>query len=137
MEESISHTKWDCTYHIVWIPKYRKKVLYGEVRKELLEIIKELLQHKKIGIVEGAMCADHVHMSVRIPPKESVSNVMGYVKGKSALALFDRHPEWRKRFGRDRTLWARGYFVSTVGLNESAVRKYIRDQENAERMTEE
>ena len=136
MEESISHTRWDCTYHIVWIAKYRKKTLYGEVRRELSEIIKDLLRYRKIEMVEGAVCVDHIHMSVRIPPKESVSKVMGYVKGKSALALFDRHQEWRRRFGRDRTLWARGYYVSTVGLNEGAVRKYIREQENADRMTD-
>lgn len=133
-EDSLAHTKWDCTYHIVWIPKYRKKALYGEVRQEIKDIIRHLLEMRKIAVVEGSMCVDHVHLSVRIPPKESVATVMGYLKGKSALMLFDRHPEWRKRFGRDRTLWARGYYVSTVGLNEEVVRKYIRNQEESDRI---
>ena len=134
MENSLAHTKWDCTYHIVWIPKYRKKVLYGQVREELVGIIKSLLERRRLELVEGAMCADHVHISIRIPPKESVADVVGYLKGKSALMLFDRHQEYRKRFWRDKTLWARGYYVSTVGLNEEIVKNYIRNQEDADRL---
>ena len=136
MEDSLAHTKWDCTYHIVWIPKYRKKILYGETRKELIEIIKSLLERRRLELVAGLMCVDHVHISIRIPPKESVSDVVGYLKGKSALMLFDRHPEYRKRFWRDKTLWARGYYVSTVGLNEELVKAYIEQQENAEKIRE-
>ncbi len=93
--------------------------------------IKGLLNNIGIGIVEGAMCSDHVHLSLRIPPKYSVAKVMGYLKGKSALQLFDNHPELKKVTGRDRTLWARGYYVSTVGINESVIRSYIRDQEES------
>lgn len=131
-DKSQAHTKWDCTYHIVFIPKYMRKVLYGEVRKKLMLIIKRLCHNKGIEIVEGAMCIDHVHISLRIPPKLSVAEVMGYLKGKSALQLFDENPDLRRRTGRDRTLWARGYYVSTVGLNESVIRQYIKDQEEAD-----
>ena len=95
-------------------------------------IIKRLCHNKGIEIVEGAMCIDHVHISLRIPPKLSVAEVMGYLKGKSALQLFDENPDLRRRTGRDRTLWARGYYVSTVGLNESVIRQYIKDQEEAD-----
>ena len=133
-EDSLAHTKWDCTYHIVFIPKYRKKILYGECRNEIKDIIRHLLDIKKLELVEGAISLDHIHISIRIPSKEAVAAVMGYVKGKSALILFDRHPEWRKRFGRDRTFWARGYYVSTIGLNEEVIKKYIRNQEDADRI---
>ena len=127
-EESLAHTKWECTYHIVFIPKYRRKVLYGECRTEIKEIIKRLL--------EGAVCIDHIHISIRVPPKYAVSKIMGMLKGKSAMMLFDRHPEWRKRTGRDKTFWARGYYVSTVGINESVIQRYIQNQENADRMAD-
>ncbi|KAF5056558.1 IS200/IS605 family transposase ISDha13 [anaerobic digester metagenome] len=131
-EQSLAHTRWDCTYHIVWIPKYRKKVLYGECRTEMKAILRQLLEMKKIEIVEGAMCSDHVHLSIRIPPKYAVAEIMGFLKGKSALMLFDRHPEWRRRMGRDRSFWARGYYVSTIGLNEEVIKKYIQDQEDSD-----
>ena len=134
IEESLAHTTWDCTYHIVWIPKYRRKVLYGECRREVTEVVRQLLANKKIEIVEGAVCSDHIHMSVRIPPKYAVSEIMGYVKGKSALMLYDRHPEWRRLTGRSRAFWARGYYVSTVGLNEEVIKKYIRNQEDSDRL---
>ncbi len=134
IEESLAHTTWDCTYHIVWIPKYRRKVLYGEGGKEVIEFVRQLLANKKIQIVEGAVCSDHRHLSIRIPPKYSVAQIMEYLKGKSALMLFDRHPEWRRRTGRDRTFWARGYYVGTVGLNEDVIKKYIRNQEESDRL---
>ena len=131
LEKSLAHTKWDCVYHIVFIPKYRRKVLFEEVRPEIGGIFREL-REKKDGceVVEGSVCIDHVHMCLRVPPKYAVSDVMGYLKGKSALVLNDRHPEWRSRIGKDRTFWARGYYVSTVGLNESVIRNYIRSQED-------
>ena len=134
IEESLAHTTWDCTYHIVWIPKYRRKVLYGEGGREVIAVVRQLLANKKIQIVEGAVCSDHVHLSIRIPPKYSVAQIMGYLKGKSALMLFDRHPEWRRRTGRDRTFWARGYYVRGVGLNEDVIKKYIRNQEESDRL---
>jgi len=133
-DQSLAHTRWDCTYHIVWIPKYRKKVLYGECRTEMMAILKQLLEMKKIEIVEGAMCSDHIHLSIRIPPKHAVSDIMGFLKGKSALMMFDRHPEWRRRMGRDRSFWARGYYVSTIGLNEEVIKKYIQNQEDSDRI---
>ena len=130
-ERSLAHTRWDCVYHIVWIPKYRRKVLYRECRAEIGGIIRELVERKTgCEVVEGSVCIDHVHVCLRIPPKYAVSDVMGYLKGKSALTLCDRHPEWRSRIGKDRTFWARGYYVSTVGLNEATIKKYIKEQED-------
>jgi len=129
-ESSLAHTKWDCVYHIVWIPKYRRKVLYGECRQEVVRVIRELLNKKPgIEIVQGKASSDHIHLCLRIPPKYSVSEIVGYVKGKSALIIHDRHPEWRSRIGKDKTFWARGYYVSTVGLNEETIKMYIRNQE--------
>lgn len=133
--ESLAHTKWDCTYHIVRMPKYRRKVLYGEVREEVRDVLRKLVAAKDgIEIVEGSVCRDRIHLCLRIAPKWSVAKVMGYLKGKSALIMFDRHPEWRKVTGRDRTLWARGYYVNTVGINESAIKRYVREQEDASRI---
>lgn len=109
-----------------------KKALYGEVRQKLTSIIKSLCRNKGIEIVEGAMCPDHVHISLRIPLKLSVAYVMGYLKGKSALKLFDENPELRRRTEKGRTLWVRGYYVSTVGLDEDVIRKYIREHEEAD-----
>ena len=125
---SLSHTKWECQYHIVFIPKYRRKVLYGKVRKDVREIIRTLCEYKKVEIVEGAVCEDHVHLLVRIPPKMAVSEFMGYLKGKSALMIYDRHPELGNKYERD--FWARGYYVSTIGnVNEETIRNYIKNQQ--------
>ena len=131
-EKSLAHTRWDCTYHIVFIPKYRRKVLYGANRQKVMGIIKRLCRDIDVEIVEGAMCPDHIHISLRIPPRLSVAYVMGYLKGKSALKLFDENPGLRRLTGKDRTLWARGYYVSTVGINEDVIRKYIKEQEEAD-----
>jgi putative transposase len=125
---SLSHTKWKCQYHIVFIPKYRRKVLYGKIKADIREILKKLCEYKNIEIVEGAICADHVHLCVCVPPKQSVADFMGYLKGKSALMIFDKYPEqstkWSKAF------WARGYYVSTVGnITEDAIKKYIQEQQ--------
>ena len=134
--ESLAHTEWDCTYHIVFIPKYRRRVLYGEVREELRDVLRRLVEAKDgIELVEGTVSRDHVHMCLRMATKLAVSKVMGYLKGKSAPVLFDHHPEWRNRTGRDRTFWARGYFVSTVGHDEAVIRKYVRNQEDVSRIT--
>ena len=127
---SLSHTTWECVYHVVWIPKYRRRALYGEVRREVGEILRSLVDHMEgVEIVEGSTCPDHVHICLRVAPKHSVSGVVGRLKGKCSILLHERHPEWRAITGRDRTMWARGYYVSTVGLNEEAVRRYIRTQE--------
>ena len=126
-KNSLSHTKWNCMYHIVFIPKYRRKVMYGEVRKDIREIIRTLCGYKSVEIVEGNVCADHVHLCVKIPPKMSVSEFMGYLKGKSALMIFDLHPKYKqKQSGRH--FWARGYYVDTVGRNEEMIRAYIKNQ---------
>ena len=125
---SLSHTKWECQYHIVFIPKYRRKVLYGKIRADVREIVRILCKYKKVEIIEGAVCKDHVHLCLSIPPKISVSDFMGYLKGKSALMIFDRHPELGEKWNRE--FWARGYYVSTIGnVNEETVKKYIREQE--------
>lgn len=128
---SLSHTKWNCTYHIVFIPKYRRKVMYGALRKEVREILKKLCEYRGTQIVEGSVGSDHVHICVRIPPKISVSEFMGYLKGKSALMIFDLHPEYKNK-GGGRHFWARGYYVDTVGRNEEEIRKYIKGQVEAD-----
>ena len=134
-KHSLSHTSWECVYHVVWIPKYRRKVLYVETRREVGEILRMLVDHMDgVEIVEGTACVDHIHICLRIAPKHSVSHVVGRLKGKRAIVLHERHPEWRKLTGRDRTLWARGYYVSTVGLNESIIRRYIQRQEDGSKI---
>ena len=129
--KSLSHTRWKCQYHIVFIPKYRKKVLYGKVREDVREIISTLCKYKSVEIIAGAVCIDHVHLSVAIPPKLSVSDFMGYLKGKSALMMFDRYANLKYKFG-NRHFWSEGYYVSTVGINEATIKKYIQDQEKAD-----
>ena len=125
---SLAHTKWKCQYHIVFIPKYRKKVLYGKVRDDVREVIRTLCKYKNVEIIEGAVCIDHVHLCLSIPPKMSISEFMGYLKGKSALMIYDRHPELGNKW--DRSFWARGYYVSTIGnIDEATIKKYIKDQE--------
>ena len=129
---SLSHTKWDCIYHVVFIPKYRRKVMYGELRSDIREIIKKLCEYKEVAIVEGSVCVDHIHLCVKIPPKLSVSEFMGYLKGKSALMIFDRHPEFRQKGNRH--FWAKGYYVNTVGRNEEEIKKYIKNQVEADQI---
>ena len=128
---SLAHTKWLCKYHIVFIPKYRRKIIYNKYREDLREILKMLCDWKGVEILEGHLMPDHIHMLVSIPPKISVSSFMGYLKGKSSLLMFDRHANLKYKYG-NRKFWAEGYYVSTVGLNEATIRKYIREQENAD-----
>ena len=124
---SLAHCKWECQYHIVFIPKYRKKKLYGVLRDDVREIIRTLCKYKKVEIIAGAVCVDHVHLCVSIPPKLSISDFVGYLKGKSALMVFDKHPEMGNKW--DRSFWARGYYVATIGnVNEATVKEYIRRQ---------
>jgi putative transposase len=126
--ESLSHTKWECKYHVVFIPKCRRKVLYGELRRHLGEVLKKLAEQKECRVEEGHLMPDHVHMMISIPPKYSVSQVMGYVKGKSAIHVA-RTFGGRKQNFVGQHFWARGYFVSTVGRDEKVIREYIRHQE--------
>ena len=126
--DSLAHTKWMCKYHIVFSPKYRRKVIYNQIRTDIGEILRTLCQYKGIEIHEGHLMPDHVHLLMSIPPKYSVSSVMGYLKGKSALMIFERHANLKYRYG-NRHFWCEGYYVSTVGLNEETIRKYIEEQE--------
>lgn len=126
--QSQAHTKWDCKYHVVFIPKRRKKVIFGAIRKHLGEILHELARQKGCKIVEGHLMPDHVHMCISIPPKLSVSNVVGYIKGKSAISIARNFAGKRRNFTGE-NFWARGFFVSTVGLDEATVRAYIQNQE--------
>ena len=132
--QSIQHTRWNCTYHIVFIPKYRRKILYGSNKKDVAEILKKLCEMKSVQLIEGKVCVDHIHMYVAIPPKMSISEFMSYLKGKSSLMLFDRHPEHRTKWG-SRHFWARGYYVATVGnVNEETIIQYIRAQEENDKL---
>jgi putative transposase len=126
--ESLSHTKWDCKYHVVFIPKCRRKVLYGQLRRNLGEVFRRLAAQRECRIEEGHLMSDHVHMMIAIPPKYSVSQVVGYIKGKSAIHVARVYGE-RKRNFVGQHFWARGYFVSTVGRDEAVIREYIRNQE--------
>jgi putative transposase len=126
--ESLKHTKWECKYHIVFIPKYRKKVLYQQLRRELGAVFRDLAQRQESEIIEGHLMADHVHMLISIPPKHSVWSTMGFMKGKSAIHIA-RVYAGRRRNYVGQHFWARGYWVSTVGRDEAAVRRYIQEQE--------
>ncbi len=126
--ESLSHTWWDCKYHIVFIPKCRRKALYGDLRRHLGEVFRKLAAQKESRIEEGHLMPDHVHMMIAIPPKYAVSQVVGYIKGKSAIHLARVYAERQRNFVGQH-FWARGYFVSTVGRNEQVIREYVRNEE--------
>lgn len=128
MISSLSHSKWECKYHLVWIPKYRRKVLYGHLRKHLGEMLHTLSRQKESQILEGHLQPDHIHMLISIPPKYAVSHIVGYLKGKSAIHIARTYLGQQKNYG-GMSFWARGYFVSTVGTDEETIRKYIREQE--------
>ena len=130
--ESLSHTKWECKYHVVFIPKCRKKLLYGQLRRHLGEVLRKLAEQKECRVEEGHMMADHVHMLISVPPKYAVSQVVGYIKGKSAIHVARVYGEKKRNFVGQH-LWARGYFVSTVGRDEAVIRAYIRKQEGEDK----
>jgi putative transposase len=134
--ESLSHTKWDCKYHVVFIPKCRRKTLYGQLRQHLGEVFKRLAAQKESRIEEGHLMVDHVHMMIAIPPKYAVSQVVGFIKGKSAIHLARVYGEQKRNFVGQH-FWARGYFVSTVGRDEEVIREYIRNQENEDKRLEQ
>ena len=123
----LSHTAWECKYHIVFAPKYRRKVIYGNIREDIGKILRELCDRKQVEIIEAECCPDHVHMFVRIPPKYSVSLIMGYLKGKSSLMIFERHANLKYKYG-NRHFWCRGYYVDTVGKNAKRIAEYVRNQ---------
>jgi len=134
--DSLNHTKWECKYHVVFIPKGRRKLLYAELRKHLGEVFRTLAQHKESRIEEGHLMVDHVHMMISIPPKYAVSQVVGYIKGKSAIHLARVYGEKKRNFVGQH-FWARGYFVSTVGRDEQVIRSYIRHQEKEDERLEQ
>ncbi len=131
-DQSLSHAKWDCKYHVIWIPKYRKKAIFGELRKYLGEIFRELARQKECTVIEGHLMPDHVHIMLAIPPKYSVAQVVGFMKGKSAIQIA-RNFQGRKKNFVGQNFWARGYYVSTVGKDEEAVRAYIQHQEKEDK----
>ena len=134
---SLAHTSYRCKYHIVLVPKYRRMIIYNRLRKDIVEIIKILLNRKSdVRIIEGEACPDHIHMYVSIPPKISISSFMGYLKGKSTLIIFERHANLKYKYG-NRTFWCRGFYVSTVGNNKTAVYNYVENQLKEDMQTDQ
>lgn len=128
MKDSLSHTVWECKYHVVWVPKNRRKVIYGQLRREVVTVLRKLCEYKGVKILEGKACIDHIHLCISIPPKYAVSTIAGYLKGKSTMVVFEKFSKLKRNF-KGHSFWARGYYVSTVGLDEARIRKYIQDQE--------
>ena len=124
---SLAHTKWECKYHLVFAPKYRRQIIYGKLKADIAQILSTLCKRKGIEIIEAECCKDHIHMLVRIPPKYSVSEIMGYLKGKSSLMIFEKHANLKYKFG-NRHFWCRGYYVDTVGKNTKKIQEYIANQ---------
>ena len=135
-KDNLSHTSWECKYHIVFAPKYRRQIIFGRIKTDIGRIIRELCDRKGIEIIEAELCPDHVHMLVRIPPKYSVSEIMGYLKGKSSLIIFDRHANLKYKYS-NRHFWCRGYFVDTVGKNAKKIAEYIRNQIQEDKLKDE
>ena len=133
---SLEHTSWRCQYHIVFAPKYRRMEIYGQIKQDIGVILRKLCQQKGVEIIEAEACPDHIHMLVSIPPQYSVSQIMGYLKGKSSLMIFDRHANLKYKYG-NRHFWARGYYVDTVGRNKKQVAEYIRNQLQADQMADQ
>ena len=124
---SLAHTKWECKYHIVFAPKYRRQIIYGKIKADIGQMLRKLCEYKEIEILEAEACKDHIHMLVSIPPKYSVAQIMGYLKGKSSLMIFEKYANLKYKYG-NRHFWCRGYYVSTVGANKKAIQEYIRNQ---------
>ena len=133
---SLAHTTWNCKYHIVFVPKYRRLVFFGQKRKEIGAILRQLCEWKNVEIVEAEVCPDHIHMLVRIPPKESVSGFIGFLKGKSSLLIYQKYANMKFKY-RDRTFWCRGYYVDTVGKNTEKIKEYIANQLKEDKLTEQ
>ena len=124
---SLAHTQWECKYHIVFAPKYRRQIIYGKIKQDIGQMIRKLCEYKGVEIIEAEACKDHIHMLVSLPPKYSVSQFMGYLKGKSSLMIFEKYANLKYKYG-NRHFWCRGYYVSTVGKNKKAIAQYIRNQ---------
>ncbi|WP_254005654.1 IS200/IS605 family transposase [Enterococcus faecalis] len=132
-DKSLAHTRWNCKYHLVFTLKYRRKVIYGQLRRDIGKILRKLCEMKEVEIIEAHAMPDHIHMLVRIPPKLSVSGFMGFLKGRSAVIIHERHANLKYNYG-NRSFWSKGYYVSTVGLNQKTIAKYIREQEAEDRV---
>ena len=126
-KDSLSHTRWNCKYHIVFAPKYRRQIIYGKIKNDVGKILRTLCERKGVEIIEAEACPDHIHMLVSIPPKISMSSFMGYLKGKSSLMIYDRHANLKYKYG-NRKFWAEGYYVDTVGKNKKVIEEYIKKQ---------
>ena len=124
---SLAHTKWNCKYHIVFAPKYRRKVIYGKIKEDIGRMLRQLCEYKGIEILEAEACPDHIHMLISVPPKYSIAQIMGYLKGKSSLMIFEKYANLKYKYG-NRHFWCRGYYVDTVGKNKKAIAEYIRNQ---------
>ena len=125
--DSLAHTKWNCKYHIVFAPKYRRQVIYGKIKSDIGQMLRKLCSYKGVEIIEAEACPDHIHMLISIPPKYSVTQIMGYLKGKTSLMIFDKYANLKYKYG-NRHFWCRGYYVDTVGKNKKAIEEYIRNQ---------
>ena len=126
-KNTLAHTKWNCKYHIVFAPKYRRRIIYGKIKVDIGKILRKLCEQKGVEIIEANLCPDHIHMLVSIPPKMSDSRFVGYLKGKSSLMIFDRHANMKYRYG-NRKFWCKGYYVDTVGRNKKVIQEYIKNQ---------
>lgn len=133
---TLSHTTWNCKYHIIFAPKYRRQIIYRKLKKDIGQILRTLCERKQVEILAAEACPDHIHLLLKIPPKYSVSSIMGYLKGKSSLMIFDRHANLKYKYGR-RNFWCRGYFVDTVGKNEKRITEYVKTQLQEDILTDQ
>ena len=134
--DSLAHTKWNCKYHIVFAPKYRRQVIYGKIKADIGKMLRKLCEYKQIEILEAEACKDHIHMLISVPPKYSISQIMGYLKGKSSLMIFEKYANLKYKYG-NRHFWCRGFYVDTVGRNKKAIAEYIKNQLHEDRESEQ
>ena len=134
--DSLAHTKWNCKYHIVFAPKYRRQVIYGKIKGDIGKMLRKLCEYKQIDILEAEACKDHIHMLISVPPKYSISQIMGYLKGKSSLMIFEKYANLKYKYG-NRHFWCRGFYVDTVGRNKKAIAEYIRNQLHEDKEAEQ
>ena len=134
--DSLAHTKWNCKYHIVFAPKYRRQIIYGKIKMDIGKMLRKLCEYKQIEILEAQACKDHIHMLISVPPKYSISQVMGYLKGKSSLMIFEKYANLKYKYG-NRHFWCRGFYVDTVGRNKKAIAEYIKNQLHEDKEAEQ
>ena len=134
--DSLAHTKWNCKYHIVFAPKYRRQIIYGKIKADIGKMLRKLCEYKQIEILEAEACKDHIHMLISVPPKYSISQIMGYLKGKSSLMIFEKYANLKYKYG-NRHFWCRGFYVDTVGRNKKVIAEYIKNQLHEDREAEQ